>query len=123
MLTSTLKAWIELACAFCACAAASTCSAALVPAAKHYQAAVDGYSKAIDLRPDSPIYYSNRAFAHIKLEEYGSAVADATQSIDLDPTYSKVIVGCAAPLAALAGLHVTAAGDARAAARAAPSLL
>lgn len=59
-------------------------------AAKHYAAAVDGYSKAIELRPDCAIYLSNRAFAHAKLEEYGSAIEDASESIRIDPTYVKV---------------------------------
>jgi serine/threonine-protein phosphatase 5 len=31
----------------------------------------------------------NRAFAHIKLEEYGSAVEDAGTAIELDPAYVK----------------------------------
>ena len=69
----------------------------MCPAAKHYAAAVEGYSKAIELRPDCAVYFSNRAFAHIKLEEYGSAISDATDSIQLDPTYVK-----ASPAAGLA---------------------
>eukprot|EP00741_Cyanophora_paradoxa_P015522 tig00020902_g14983.t1 len=50
--------------------------------------AVDLYSKAIDLAP-SAVLYSNRAFAHIKIEEYGSAVEDATQAIKLDRNFIK----------------------------------
>jgi tetratricopeptide (TPR) repeat protein len=56
---------------------------------KHYQLAVEGYTKAIELNPTNAIYYWNRAFSHIKLEEYGSAVEDATHAIDLDPNYVK----------------------------------
>ena len=51
---------------------------------------MDGYSKAIDLNPTSAVYFANRAFAHIKLENYGAAVADATSAINLDPKYIKV---------------------------------
>ncbi len=50
---------------------------------------MEGYSKAIQLNPSNAVYFGNRAFAHIKLEEYGSAVEDATAAIDLDPNYVK----------------------------------
>jgi len=51
---------------------------------------VDLYSKALEIDTNNAVYYSNRAFAHIKLEEYGSAVADATQAVQADPSYVKV---------------------------------
>ena len=35
------------------------------------------------------IYYANRAFVNIKLENYGFAVDDGTQAINKDPTYPK----------------------------------
>lgn len=62
----------------------------LCAAEKHYAGAVNLYSKAIDISSDNPVYWANRAFAHIKLEEYGSAVADATKAIEVDPSYAKV---------------------------------
>lgn len=34
--------------------------------------------------------YANRAFANTKLENYGSAVADATKALEIDPKYIKV---------------------------------
>ena len=40
--------------------------------------------------------YSNRSFAHLRLEEYGSAVADASKAIELDPRYVKVRPGSTA---------------------------
>ena len=58
----------------------------------HYQAAVEGYSMAILLDPTKAVYYANRAAAHIRLESFGSALADATKAIDLDPKYIKVPV-------------------------------
>lgn len=62
---------------------------------KHYSAAIDGYTKAIELNPDgSPAYYSNRAVCYIKLEAYGAAIADATKALEIDPTFVKVLVGC-----------------------------
>ena len=45
--------------------------------------------------------YSNRSFAHLRLEEYGSAVADASKAIELDPRYVKVRPGPSRPQAAL----------------------
>jgi serine/threonine-protein phosphatase 5 len=60
------------------------------PPDKHYAAAVVGYTQAIELRPGFAIYWANRAAAHIRLEEYGSAIADASQAIDHDPDYIKV---------------------------------
>lgn len=59
-------------------------------AEKHYAAAVVGYTQAIEARPKHAIYWANRAAAHIRLEEYGSAIADASQAIEVDPDYIKV---------------------------------
>ena len=59
------------------------------PAEKNYQGAIDWFTKSIDLHPTA-VVYSNRAFAHIKLEEYGSAIIDSTEAISLDPAYVKV---------------------------------
>mmetsp|Transcript_1680 Transcript_1680/g.4867 ORF Transcript_1680/g.4867 Transcript_1680/m.4867 type:complete len:507 (+) Transcript_1680:201-1721(+) len=56
---------------------------------KHYGAAIDGYTRALELDPDSPTVLSNRSFAHLRLEEYGSAVADADAAIALDPKLPK----------------------------------
>lgn len=60
-----------------------------MPADKHYNEAIDWFTKAIELRPTA-VLYSNRAFAHIKFEEYGSAIEDASEAIRLDPGYIKV---------------------------------
>lgn len=59
-------------------------------AAKHYQEAVDAYTAAIDANPRNAVYLSNRAFANLRLENLGSALADASAAIELDPTYAKV---------------------------------
>lgn len=60
------------------------------PTAKKFQQAIDLYSQAIELNGFNAVYWANRAFAHIKLEEYGSAIQDATKAIEIDPQYSKV---------------------------------
>ena len=59
-------------------------------AEKHYPLAVAGYSRAISHDPENAIYYANRAAAHIRVENYGLALADASKSIELDPRYVKV---------------------------------
>lgn len=51
--------------------------------------ALDLYSKAIELWPKEPSFYTNRAQAHIKLESYGYAVADADKAIEIDPNNVK----------------------------------
>ncbi|THU49163.1 hypothetical protein C4D60_Mb06t06660 [Musa balbisiana] len=57
--------------------------------ANKFSQAIDLYSQAIELNGSNAVYWANRAFAHTKLEEYGSAVQDATKAIEIDPRYSK----------------------------------
>ncbi|CAM6092853.1 unnamed protein product [Calypogeia fissa] len=57
--------------------------------AHRYSRAVELYTQAIELNPENAVFYSNRAFAHTKLEEYGSAILDATHSIELNAKYIK----------------------------------
>lgn len=52
--------------------------------------AIDLYTQAIELNGNNAVYWANRAFAHTKLEEYGSAILDASKAIEIDPRYSKV---------------------------------
>ena len=59
-------------------------------AANKFSQAIELYSQAIELNGLNAVYWANRAFAHTKLEEYGSAVQDATKAIEIDPKYSKV---------------------------------
>ncbi|CAO2813241.1 unnamed protein product [Amaranthus hypochondriacus] len=57
--------------------------------AHKYSQAIDLYSQAIELNNQNAVYWANRAFAHTKLEEYGSAIHDATKAIEIDSKYSK----------------------------------
>ncbi|CAD6334342.1 unnamed protein product [Miscanthus lutarioriparius] len=57
--------------------------------ANKFSQAIELYSQAIELNSSNAVYFANRAFAHTKLEEYGSAVQDATKAIEIDPRYSK----------------------------------
>jgi serine/threonine-protein phosphatase 5 len=54
-----------------------------------FNLAVEYYTKALELDPTNPVLYSNRAFAHLKMENYGSAIADATKALELDPKFIK----------------------------------
>ncbi|KAL5077585.1 hypothetical protein RYX36_016569 [Vicia faba] len=56
---------------------------------RKFSHAIDLYTQAIELNSQSAVYYANRAFAHLRLEEYGSAILDATKAIEVDPKYSK----------------------------------
>ena len=54
--------------------------------------------------PSNPIYYSNRAFCHIRLEAYGSAIEDATKAIECDKSFIKAYYRRGAALFALSKL-------------------
>ncbi|KAI3787345.1 hypothetical protein L1987_41751 [Smallanthus sonchifolius] len=57
--------------------------------ANKFSHAIDLYTKAIELNGENAVYWANRAFAHAKLEEYGSAIQDASEAVEIDPKYSK----------------------------------
>ena len=57
---------------------------------KHFAEAIDCYTKAIEINPSVAVYYGNRSFAHMKLENYGFALNDASKALELDKTYIKV---------------------------------
>ncbi|KAA8525026.1 hypothetical protein F0562_011336 [Nyssa sinensis] len=57
--------------------------------AHKYSQSIDLYTQAIELNSQNAVYWANRAFAHTKLEEYGSAIQDASKTIEIDPKYSK----------------------------------
>jgi len=55
---------------------------------KHYEDAIRLYTDSLALK-ESAAVYCNRALCHIHLENYGSAVQDADDSIRLDPAFIK----------------------------------
>jgi len=73
----------------------------------NYAKALAAYTEAIDLsegvqddgldtldgtcvkNPSIQIYFGNRAFCHIKMENYGSALIDSTKAIDAKPDFPK----------------------------------
>lgn len=56
---------------------------------KRYDAALSLYSDAINLCPDAPAYYGNRAATYMMLGDYKSALRDAKQSVQLDAQFEK----------------------------------
>lgn len=59
---------------------------------KKYDECIEEYTKAIELNDDPKcmaIYLSNRAFAHMKMENYGLAITDADEAIKMNPSYPK----------------------------------
>jgi serine/threonine-protein phosphatase 5 len=57
---------------------------------KHYKEAIELYSQAISKNPTNAILFANRSACQLHIENYGTAIADATTAIELDPTYLKV---------------------------------
>ncbi|KAG7098779.1 hypothetical protein E1B28_000686 [Marasmius oreades] len=51
--------------------------------------AVELYSEAIEKNPNDATIWCNRAYARMKLEEFGYALNDTNQAIHLDPKYAK----------------------------------
>ena len=58
-----------------------------LPPAKRYAKAVAGYTAALAADPSSAVLYANRSAAHARLENFGSALADASRAVELDPAY------------------------------------
>ncbi|XP_053544788.1 serine/threonine-protein phosphatase 5 [Bombina bombina] len=56
---------------------------------KDYDNAVQYYTRAIELSPNTAIYYGNRSLAYLRTECYGYALDDATRAIQLDTKYTK----------------------------------
>ncbi|KIS66363.1 uncharacterized protein UMAG_10205 [Mycosarcoma maydis] len=57
--------------------------------AKDYGAAIEAYGKAIELNPNSPVYFSNRAAAFSQIGQHDSAIDDAKQASKIDPKFGK----------------------------------
>lgn len=47
-------------------------------------------SRALEIVPNDASILSNRSIAHLRFEEYGSAMVDASAAIDLNPKLPKV---------------------------------
>ena len=54
-----------------------------------FAAAEELYTKAIELDNTNSVYYANRSITHLKQENFGYALADASKAIELDASYTK----------------------------------
>ena len=57
--------------------------------AKDYGAALNSYTKAIELNGASPVFYSNRAAAYSQIGQHDEAIADAKKASEIDPKFGK----------------------------------
>ena len=51
--------------------------------------AIESYTSAIELNPNSHIYYGNRSQARLNIKDFEGALKDAIKSIELDQSYTK----------------------------------
>ena len=54
--------------------------------------ALEKYNQAINLKIETKknaVYYSNRAYVNLKLENFGSAIQDVNMAIKIDPEFAK----------------------------------
>jgi len=63
--------------------------------------AVDAYTRALELTPDSPVIFYDRGVAYGARGEYQKAIADYTQAIKLDPGFARAFNNRAAVYAQL----------------------
>jgi DnaJ family protein C protein 7 len=61
----------------------------LLYANRKYQDAIHHYTAAIELCPDSSVYYGNRSACYLRLYQYRAALEDATKAVALDSSFVK----------------------------------
>ncbi|KAF9513789.1 hypothetical protein BS47DRAFT_1295834 [Hydnum rufescens UP504] len=57
--------------------------------AKAYTKAIESYTRAAELDPTNPVYYSNRAAAYSSIEDHDRAIEDAQKALKVDPAFVK----------------------------------
>ena len=57
--------------------------------AKEYDEAVNAYSRSLDLNPNEPATYCNRAMAYLRLKNYARCIEDAEKTLSMEPDYVK----------------------------------
>ena len=66
---------------------------------KDYSQAINYYTKAIQLNPQDPNFYSNRALCYFNMEKFIDCVADCDRATKLNPTFVKAYKKKASALA------------------------
>lgn len=56
---------------------------------KDFGAAIAAYTDAIQLNPNSAVYFSNRSAAYSQLAQHDKSIEDAKQASKVDPTFAK----------------------------------
>ena len=59
---------------------------------KHYDEALDFYSKAISSSPHEPTYYTNRASVYIVKENYTLALKDCSDALKINPNHFRALL-------------------------------
>ncbi|KAK6635184.1 hypothetical protein RUM43_007943 [Polyplax serrata] len=57
--------------------------------AEKFEEAIQCYTKAIELDPNNPVYYCNRAAAYSRLNNHLATIDDCKAALKIEPTYSK----------------------------------
>lgn len=57
--------------------------------AEKFKEALDCYTRAIELNPNSHVYYCNRAAAHSRLNNHQATIDDCKAALQIEPSYSK----------------------------------
>lgn len=57
--------------------------------ANNYEAAIEHFTKAIELNPNDHLFYSNRSACYASIEEYERALEDADICVSQKPDWAK----------------------------------
>merc|ERR1719446_1917790 len=57
--------------------------------AKEYKAAIEAYTRSLELNPNQHLCYSNRSASHMKMDGFEQALADAEKCVELKPDWAK----------------------------------
>lgn len=57
--------------------------------AEKFEEAIQCYTKAMQLDPNNPVYYCNRAAAYSRLNNHHATIDDCKAALKIEPTYSK----------------------------------
>ena len=56
---------------------------------KSFQEAINYYSEAVDTLPNEPAYYTNRAIAYLKIDNFDLAMNDCKKALEINPQFVK----------------------------------